>query len=70
MNVDKTRIETDSFGLIEVPAAHYWGVVISGFWPPVYVPRSPPPPARSKPGVSMPNFPCGSGRQGPERKPI
>jgi fumarate hydratase, class II len=25
MNVDKTRIETDSFGQIEVPAAHYWG---------------------------------------------
>lgn len=25
MNVDKTRIETDSFGPVEVPAAHYWG---------------------------------------------
>lgn len=25
MNVDKTRIETDRFGLVEVPAAHYWG---------------------------------------------
>jgi fumarate hydratase class II len=23
--VDKTRIETDSFGPVEVPAAHYWG---------------------------------------------
>jgi fumarate hydratase class II len=25
MNVDKTRVETDSFGPVEVPAAHYWG---------------------------------------------
>jgi fumarate hydratase class II len=25
MNVDKTRIETDSFWPVEVPAAHYWG---------------------------------------------
>jgi fumarate hydratase, class II len=25
MNIDKTRIETDSFGPVEVPAAHYWG---------------------------------------------
>jgi fumarate hydratase class II len=25
MNVDKTRIEADSFGPVEVPAAHYWG---------------------------------------------
>ncbi|MFZ0494773.1 MAG: class II fumarate hydratase [Methylocella sp.] len=25
MNVNKTRIETDSFGPVEVPAKHYWG---------------------------------------------
>jgi fumarate hydratase, class II len=25
MNVNKTRIETDSFGPVEVPAEHYWG---------------------------------------------
>jgi fumarate hydratase class II len=25
MNVNKTLIETDRFGLIEVPAKHYWG---------------------------------------------
>ncbi|MGI8567679.1 MAG: class II fumarate hydratase [Methylocella sp.] len=25
MNFNKTRIETDSFGPVEVPAAHYWG---------------------------------------------
>ena len=25
MNLNNTRIETDSFGPIEVPAAHYWG---------------------------------------------
>ncbi|MGQ0446430.1 MAG: class II fumarate hydratase [Beijerinckiaceae bacterium] len=25
MNVEKTRSETDSFGPIDVPAAHYWG---------------------------------------------
>ncbi|MGH6851836.1 MAG: class II fumarate hydratase [Methylocella sp.] len=25
MNAHKTRIETDSFGPVEVPAAHYWG---------------------------------------------
>ena len=25
MNIDETRIETDSFGPVEVPAKHYWG---------------------------------------------
>ncbi len=25
MNVDETRVETDSFGPVEVPAKHYWG---------------------------------------------
>jgi hypothetical protein len=90
----KTRIETDSFGPIEVPAEHYWGaqtqrslahfaigsqimpvaivhalamrwssgpprrsIANSGLCQPVYAPQSPPPPVKSRPAVSMPNFP-------------
>lgn len=98
----KTRIETDSFGLIEVPAEHYWGAQTqrslahfaigsqdhaardrsclgdgqagrrgvnrdSGFCQPVYALQSPP--VKSRPAVSMPNFPWAFGKRDQARKP-
>src|ERR1700730_5879938 len=100
---DATRIETDSFGPVEVPAKHYWGAQTQRSLGRFAIgPQTMPlaiihalamvkraaaevnrdlgllpaglcsaiaAPAKSKPGVSMPNFLCGFGRQAPERKP-
>ncbi len=100
----KTRIETDSFGPIEVPAEHYWGAQTQrslahfaigsqitplaivhalamvkraaaevnrelGLCQPVYALQSPPPPVKSRPAVSMPNFPWAFGKRDQARKP-